>query len=1032
MYKPEHYQNPKVPHTNRVSPRAYYIPYPTNAPPTDMDEANINRKQSERYQTLSGKWQFSYHQDGFNTLPSNFFAVDYDFSDDIAVPSCWQTEGYDQCQYLNIAYPIPCAPPFVPASSPCAVYARDVFINPDFEGKNINIMFDGVNSFFELWVNGEFVGMSKGSRLPAEFNITEFVREGKNRFTVLVLKHSDGIYLEDQDCYRFSGIFRDVYLLARDKNHVHDVFIRQEFNSLSQVSVNFEILGAPNLEVSAKIAEKCGKVTLDKDGIGVIKILVENPTLWNAEQPFLYNAEVQSGDETLYFSTGIRQIVIGEDGALLINNKSVKLKGVNRHDFHPIYGQTVPIDWMRDDLITMKEHNINCIRTSHYPNDPRFLELCSQMGFYVVDETDIETHGMGPDPDVLAKSSDWTGMYLDRMERMVKRDKNQPCVIIWSLGNESGYGINHEKMSEWTQEYDPSRLVHYEGAYEHMENSENESSLSMVSRMYPLLDWMEDYANNPDKKRPLFLCEYSHAMGTGPGDYKNYWDIINRSPKMIGACIWEFWEMGLYAKRYTDKNGKTYTFPINGAEKALKRLGISKEEINEMDVIEFIAYGGDFGEKQHDGNFNIDGLVNSDRTPTSGLKEAKAVYAYASAVLKDAEKGQVEIFNHYDFVSMEHIYLEWELFDGKTNEKTKGCIYDLDIPASNSKIITLDYTLPTDLTFCAIDINFCYKKDHKIMATNQLIISEKMTLPKIEKRPSGHFEVLKSENELSISGLDFKHVFDLHTGAFTKISQHGIDLITEPVTFDIWRAPMDNDRAVRDAWRRWGFDRAETYIYDATADYNGRDKYVINMQYFVGCTGEPPILHGTAEWTVDNTGKITMQTDVVVPERLILDDAKKDTQLSLPRFGLRFTMPKGTEVVRYFGRGPHENYFDMNLSVRKGLFQTTVNEMFVNNVMPQENGARACVDYAIITNEFGTGLLFVAKDKTFSFNAAHYSCHDLDEAKHNFELKKRDETIVNIDYRQTGIGSGSCGPSLIKPYRFDEQSFSFSVDIIPV
>jgi len=1060
MFKPEHHQNPQVTHQNREPARAYYIPYDNTTPPASLKDANIQRMNSTRLQSMNGQWNFAYYENGAHTLPANFFAANYDVTafDKITVPSCWQTEGYDTCHYTNINYPIPCDPPYVPAANPCGIYSREFFVTDKFASKDLFLNFEGVNSCYYVWLNGEYVGMSKGSRLPAEFKITKHAKPGNNRITVLVLKYCDATYIEDQDCYRFSGIFRDVFLLARDKEHVRDAFVQQEFPDAkyATVKIKVEISGTPGLTVAYKMLTQTrqkevavGTVTIDKDGNAVAEFAVKNPKLWNAEAPYLYNIVLQAADETLVFSTGIRQISVREDGAMLINGQIVKLKGVNRHDFHPLHGQTVPLNWMIDDLKIMKQHNVNCVRTAHYPNEPRFLQLCSAMGFYVCDETDIECHGIVPDWNALSQSEDWTIAFVDRMDRLVERDKNQASVIMWSLGNESGHGPNHEKMAASAAARDDSRLIHYEGAHPHQ--TQEPDCYSMISRMYPSLEEYKAYAEDPTKTRPYFLCEYSHAMGTGPGDLWDYWEIIKSSPQMIGGCIWEFWDHGLQAKRYTDKKGNEYTVPARGYKKALELKGLTQEQIAEMDVVEFAAYGGDFGDAPHDGNFCLDGLVTGNREPHTGFKEAKAVYAYVRATAKDLANGVVEIHNDYDFIGLDHLYMEWELTDGK-NAIASGTVAELTAPPHGSQVLELGFTAPEKdplgkTPFCALNIRFRQKKTCDIfnhgdeMAFSQLIwddVHMRLSGLSLSDNATSHtmpraLTVSEEGQFLHIKGFDFHHIFDTVQGAFTQIARNGVNTITQPLTFDVWRAPTDNDRGIQWQWRNAGYDRASTHVYECSHEVANFDYGIqcsIRMKYAIGGYTNAPILRGEAKWKINDVGAIVLSTNVNVTE-----NNRDGNQLMMPRFGLRFTMPKGTEHVRYTGYGPGENYVDMRRSAYKGEFKTTVDNMFVDYEVPQENGARYGVTNALFTDERGFGLLVTStgcNGDSFSFNASHYTSEDLDAAKHSYQLNKRDETVVNIDYKNNGIGSNSCGPMLFKPYRFDELQFLFAVCITPV
>jgi len=1048
MFNPEHYQNPMILHENRVPSRSYYIPFEKNAMPRQLTLANVlYRDQSPRFLSANGNWKFSYHEEGFHTLPENFHETNFSVSDfdDITVPSCWQTEGYDKCHYSNTRYTIPCDPPYVPADNPCGLYVRDINIGGEFNDRDAYIRFEGVNSCFYLWINGTYVGMSKGSRLPAEFNITESVKPGKNRLTVLVLKFSDGTYLEDQDCWRFSGIFRDVYLLARDKSHVRDVFLRQEFQDDQSVLIHCEVMGTPELISTVTMISQCGsnvigqeELILDESGYAIAEFPIEQPHLWSAELPYLYRIVVTSGDETLIFDMGIRQIAIRDDGALTINGQSVKLKGVNRHDFHPQFGQTVPLGWMQEDLVAMKRHNVNTIRTAHYPNDPCFMLLCSYYGFYVVDETDIETHGLKPDWNVLSQDPVWSDAYLDRMERLIERDKNQACVIMWSLGNESGYGANHDRMAYWARERDPDRLVHYEGANIHQ--TDEEDAFSLRSTMYPSLDWVREYADDESKTRPYFFCEYSHAMGTGPGDLWDYWQIINQSPKLIGGCIWEFWDHGLQAIRYTDSKGKTYTVPKRGHKKALERMGLTQEEIDGMDAVAFTAYGGDFGDEPHDKNFCLDGLVYADRTPHTGFKEAKEIYAYARATPVDLRSGKIRVHNDYDFIDLSHIYMEWYL-ENNGNILASGSIYDLATPPHESEEVELGFNIKSDaiMGFCAVSIRFRFKSNPEIhytwaghgyeMAFCQLVVEENRVSFNVSVGQNQNLALHEREGKLLINGGDFEYIFDLRKGAFVQLSRQGINFITQPVTFDIWRAPTDNDRNIVHQWRQWGLDRVSTHIYKTSWENPEPDLCVIKTHYAISGYTEAPILRGIAEWTIESTGKVTLSTTVEVDERKTMHD---DAQLMLPRFGLRFVMPTGTEQVDYFGYGPHENYVDMRRSVWKSIFHTTVDAMFENYSMPQENGARYGVDCAFIGDDRHMGILFESGEQPFSMNVSHYTSHDLTAAQHPHELTKSSETFVNIDYKNNGIGSNSCGPDLYKPYRFDEREFTFTVSFMPM
>ncbi|HEY0827819.1 MAG TPA: glycoside hydrolase family 2 TIM barrel-domain containing protein, partial [Bacilli bacterium] len=641
----KYWEDPNLLQVNRETSRAYYIPYGTA-----KSALSGKRGLSPFYQTLNGSWKFQYHT-GVKLVEDNFYKEHADVSkwDDLMVPSCWQVNGYNQCHYTNVNYPIPCDPPFVPNENPAGLYVRDFNIREDWETKNKYVVFEGVNACFYLWVNGEFVGYSQGSRVPAEFDLSSVIRTGKNRIVVMVLKWCDGTYLEDQDLWRFSGIFRDVYLLARNKAHIRDVFNKQEISAdLQSARLLIELETTGRLKIEAELRDAQGQTigtgTSALDGKGNLHLQVANPVLWNAEQPYLYQLYLYSGGEVLRFQVGFRWIEI-ENGVFKINGKAVKLKGVNRHDSHPELGQTIPVNHMRKDLHLMKQHNINTIRTSHYPNDPRFMDLCNEYGFYVVDEADLECHGMGSAEDwtegaahKLSANPEWKASFLDRAIRLVERDKNHPCVIMWSMGNESGYDVNHIAMADWTKQRDPSRPVHYEGAAPQYKGNTNVECLDVESRMYSSVEYIEEYACNEDNKKPLFLCEYSHAMGNGPGDLQDYWDMIYKYPKLMGGCVWEWCDHGVLT---TAADGTGY-----------------------------YAYGGDFGDAPNDGNFCMDGLVYPDRRAHTGLLELKKVIAPVHVEAVDLKKGSFRIANLYDFIDLSHLTLTWKVeMDGETCEQ---------------------------------------------------------------------------------------------------------------------------------------------------------------------------------------------------------------------------------------------------------------------------------------------------------------------------------------------------------------------------
>ncbi|WP_342774601.1 glycoside hydrolase family 2 TIM barrel-domain containing protein [Paenibacillus piri] len=994
----KYWEDLNVLHINREEPRAYYIPYADN-------ESAYERKRgrSPYYQTLNGSWKFQYHP-SVNTVQDDFYKEGADVSgwDHLIVPSCWQVNGYDQLHYTNVNYPIPCDPPYVPNDNPAGLYVREFNISGQWDGKEKYVVFEGVNSCFYLWINGAFVGYSQGSRVPAEFLITPYLRSGRNRMAVMVLKWCDGTYLEDQDLWRFSGIFRDVYMLAREPVHIRDLFNRQQLSADGrQAELRCELDVTGQTDVRAELQDAEGRTICEAqariDGKGVLKLEVEEPTLWNAEQPYLYSLYVTGGKEVLHISVGFRTVAV-QAGVFTINGKAVKLKGVNRHDSHPELGQTIPVHHMIKDLMLMKRHNVNTIRTSHYPNDPRFLELCDAYGFYVVDEADLECHGVlrAGDFHMLSKNPDWQPSFVERAVRMVERDKNHASIVMWSMGNESGYDINHIAMAEWTKSRDASRPVHYEGAAPRYEGNPNTECLDVDSHMYATVDYIEQYARDERSTKPLFLCEYSHAMGNGPGDLKDYWDVIYRYPKLMGGCVWEWCDHGI---RTETKEG-----------------------------VPFFAYGGDFGDKPNDGNFCIDGLVSPDRKPHTGLLELKKIIAPIRIEADCLEEGSMTITNLYDFVDLSHVSINWKVEkDGQIVEQ--GEIANIDTAPHASQTVTLPYRLPAASSGrYLLTVSCRLRRDTLWAEAGHELAFEQFKLPVAEaglphNRATGtsSIQVEREGAQVRVIGFDFEHAFDLSTGTFTGISKQGVPMLQAPAAFGIWRAPTDNDRNIKHKWMEEGYDRAVPHVYRADITEQTEQAIEFTVDFSLGGYIKRPILHGQSVWRVDGTGEIAMRVQARVREELVF----------LPRFGLQLTMPWGTEEVEYFGLGPHESYIDKRHSTKRGKYIMTVDEMFENYIMPQENGSRYETEWAVVSNEQGMGLKFTAPE-AFSFNAAHYTPEDLTAATHAHQLVKRRETIVHLDYKMSGVGSNSCGPELLAPYRLDEKEFEFRLTIKPL
>ncbi|MGL4737583.1 MAG: glycoside hydrolase family 2 TIM barrel-domain containing protein [Cellulosilyticaceae bacterium] len=988
------WQDPSALHINRQPSRAYYIPFDT------VEGALAHHKgESAYYKLLNGDWKFSYYPHP-TQAPADFYANDFSTEDwdTLPVPSNWQLHGYDQAQYTNVNYPFPFNPPFVPNENPLGLYTKNFTLPTDWDGKSVMINFEGVNACFYVWVNGTFIGYSQGTHLPSEFDITAALVAGPNKLAVKVLKWCDGSYLEDQDFYRLTGIFRDVYLLARSPIHVRDFFAKVDLDPTythGTLDLDVDFSGADHKEVTATLYDANNAIVCSGTyAQSTIHFDVPDSHKWTAETPYLYTLVLTYADEYIPIQVGFRKIEVADTGALLVNGVAIKLKGVNRHDSHPDLGHYTPMAHMLEDLMIMKRHNINTVRTSHYPNTPEFLRLCNQYGFYIVDETDLETHGtyINPDPTILTNDPAWKEAYLDRMIRMVERDKNHPCIIMWSLGNESFMGDNHVAMATWAKGRDASRLVHYEGANtKHNGELPVHECVDVVSYMYSSLDFCKEHGEATDDMRPFYLCEYSHAMGVGPGDLQEYWDLFYQYPRLIGGCVWEWCDHSIRVH----EDGK-----------------------------DFFVYGGYFGEFPHDGNFCVDGLVSPDRVPHTGLKDYKVVIQPATVKAVDLAAGRINITNRYDFLSLSGLQLEWDI----TREGIvilEGTVSDLDIAAHASQEITLGYTLPQgEAAHMYLNIRFTQKattpwakRGYEVgLCQFELAAGKTYSVPVKQTLTTSQTGAV-----ITLSGDAFTYCFNTARGSFESLVASDKELLAALPVPSIWRAPTDNDRNIRHTWNNLGMYRATSHVYDAALVEQSDKKAVIEVRYALSGPVVRPVLEGTTRYTIwaDGEVEVTMSADV-----------REDIH-TIPRFGLELHMTAGHEYVSYFGMGPNENYMDLCRSAYMGKFDTTVTQMYEPYIKPQECGNRTHVKWAMIADASGHGLLFKGTPE-FNFSALHYTAHDLTDTAMMHELKARPETIIHIDYRQTGIGSNSCGPNLNEKYAFTEKQFTFNFAFKPI
>ena len=975
---PDYHKNINVLEMNPLPPRAYYIPYHSEAAAYEND-----RKSSEYYYDMCGEWDFCFFPSSLEVQDFTSKSFTAEGFDKIDVPRCWQTyteRNYDKPQYTNFNYPFPVDPPHVPDDIPCGLYVRDFeFTKDQIANKDILINFEGVDSCFYLWINNDIAIYSQAAHTTTEMRINDYLLPGKNSFKVLVLKWCAGSYLEDQDKWRMSGIFRDVYMLIRDKDHINDYTVKTVLNSKltsARISVALDLWGKKGVEYFLK--DKEGNIVAEGKAENSFEIEVKSPHLWSSEDPYLYALILKCGNEYIKQNVGIRRIEI-KKGIVLINGRPVKVMGVNRHDSHPELGYTTPPEHMLRDLHIMKAHNMNMVRCSHYPADPRFYDYCDELGLYVCDEADIETHGFDAvdNRSLISDDPAWEGMYMMRLVKMYQRDKNHPSVIMWSLGNESGFGCNHKAMSKYLREHDDSRIVHYEGANTPQNNGVQDDCVDIESHMYTPTPDLKKYLETKKYKQPLFLCEYCHAMGNGPGDLKEYWDMIDSEPRFFGGCIWE----------YTDHS-------------VLHRGNFT--------------YGGDFGDFPNDGNFCVDGLVFPDRRIGTGMLEAKEVYAPVY-VYKNGD-GSITVKSRRFFTDLLDLTMKYVFeVNGKAVSKGQKKLdiapggeqtFSFDIPEGDFVYLNLYFVSNIDRPWAKKGYNVCCK---------QIEFNAKMPVCGHETRNTLHTSL--EGDTLIVKGKETTYIFDKNKGVLCAIEKKGKNLLAQPVKLNIWRAPIDNDRVVKHSWYQKGFPYASMKCYGTEILLATEEKTVFKADFSMGAPIMAPILHATVYYSVyaDCTVEIKVSADV------------SDKVPELPRFGLTLVTKEGFEKTEYFGYGPGESYIDKRLACRMGYFRNTVKGEFEHYIRPQENASHYNTYYARLSSK-ESELVFTAPG-SMSFSAKHFTDMQLTEATHDHKLKPMKETVVSLDYKMGGIGSHSCGPWLKEEYRVGEKHIDFAVEI---
>ena len=1009
MMIPRYYEDLSILHDNTMPMRSYYIPASQK-----MNTLIEHREDSDRFQLLNGVWKFQYYKSVYD-LKEAFYRTSFNTKDfdDITVPGVWQIAGYDSPQYTNIRYPFPFDPPYLPQNIPCGAYVRKFTYHENIDAPRIYLNFEGVDSCFFVWLNGKYTGYSQVPHATAEFDVTEFLKEGENTIAVLVLKWCDGSYLEDQDKFRMNGIFRDVYLLKRPERAIWDYHITtqiKENTAKIKLNVTFDF----SIPVSVTIEDQARAVvatdTISDDGS--IEFKIPNPTLWNTEHPYIYTLTLQSSYETIVDYIALRTIEI-RDKVIYFNGQKIKFRGVNRHDSDPETGFTVSVPQIKKDLSLMKQHNFNSIRSSHYPNAPYFYQMCDLYGFMVIEEADIEAHG----PYMLYRKEDtdynrfkrwnekiaddpiWEESILDRVQHMVQRDKNRFCIVMWSMGNESAYGCNFEKALRWTKKFDPYRLTQYESArYRNYDVTYDYSNLDLYSRMYPAMNEIEEYLEE-DGSKPFLLVEYCHAMGNGPGDLEDYFQLIQKDDRMCGGFVWEWCDHAIAHGK--TESGKTIYY-----------------------------YGGDHDEELHDGNFCMDGLVFPDRTPHTGILEYKNVYRPVRVVSYDQETGKLVLHNYLDFDDLkDYLDIRFEVIKDGLSTVQKGKLSPFSVMPHTDGVTELNVTIPSEGKIY-LKLIYRLKKETPFLKKNFILGFDEILLKNEDGRNQMALSWLKktdqvkeirvheTDTEVTINSKDFTYTLDRRTGLFEQMQFSSRNYLIHPMELNIWRAPTDNDMYLKSKWKKARYDKAYTRAYTVETIQNMHGIFIVSHVAVVADSIQK-ILDITINWKIDNDGKLSS----------VMYVEKDDEFPVLPRFGIRMFLDKRLKNVSFYGMGPQESYRDKHQGAYHALFRTKINDLHEDYIRPQENGSHFDCDYVVFSAaQFG---IAAAAEKPFSFNASCYTQEKLEDTAHNYELEESDSIVFCLDYALNGIGSNSCGPALLEKYQFDDTSFQLEFTLVP-
>lgn len=1001
------WENHQIDGINRMPARAHFLTFPSK------EKALLNNNRyTHAFKILNGVWKFMF-LDAPEYSPEGFFNSDFDVTkmDDITVPGNWQLQGYGKMHYSDLWYNFPINPPYVPTENPTGIYKRTFFVEESYRDKKIIIRFCGVDSAYHLWINGKEVGYSKVARNESEFDITDLIRVGEeNDVIVRVYQWSDGTYLEDQDMWWESGIFRDVELIGVPKDGINDykviadlddeykngIFKVEAFlRTTKEVNVTFELVDAGENTVFTKtVVAKEGKACIDE--------VIADVNHWTAETPYLYKLFMTVEDdgqiiEVIPQNVGFRNIRLNGE-TFLVNGVAIKFKGVNRHDYSPQNGRVVSREEIEKDIILMKQFNINAIRTSHYPNSYYLYDLCDEYGMYLIAETDLECHGFELTGDYkwITDDPSWELAYVSRMTRMIERDKNHPAIIFWSLGNESAFGCNFRKMTDVAHEMDPTRLVHYEGDFD-------VESADVYSTMYT---WIE----NPKKpylmkdiieksKKPHIHCEYCHAMGNGPGNLKDYQDLVYAHDKLQGGFVWEWFDHGI--ESFTESGEKYY------------------------------RYGGDFGDDPSNKDFCIDGLIMPDRTPSPGLYEYKKVIEPITTTAVDIQKGIINLLSRYDFANLDRFNLVYKVMEDDVILQT-GFMAVPSIEARANK----DITLPYDLSVIKVkpgahyyvNISYQLREDTSYASSGHELATAQFELPLYKEgimvRPEGILNVEKEHTTLHVKGANFSLDFNLVNGNLMNIVRDGMQVLSKGPRLTLWRAPISNDMEIIDKLKKVYFLHLEHEVV-MNIDYHMEGNILkVEVDTINSTTNSAWHFKTKYVYTVCPSGDILIDVEGTPSGRV---DLAPDM---LPRIGVSMHLDKSMEHVRYFGMGPGENYADSKEAAQMGLYANTVDGLFTNYVIPQENGNHMGCKWVSMTNDRGMGLL-ASTEGDFNFSASWYEDKDLDDAKHTCDLVKRDYIVFNVDYKQNALGTNSCGQWQLDKYRAKFEDFKLSFRLTP-